>query len=48
LLRAANAGWRVHETDVAYRPRGGGQSKVSGSLRGTLRAVRDMTAVMRG
>lgn len=48
LLRAADAGWRVHEIDVAYRPRGGGRSKVSGSLRGTLRAARDMTAVMRG
>ncbi|MGH3813155.1 MAG: glycosyltransferase, partial [Pseudonocardiaceae bacterium] len=48
LLRAADAGWRVHEIDVAYRPRGGGRSKVSGSLRGTLRAARDMTAVLRG
>ncbi|MGH3873849.1 MAG: glycosyltransferase family 2 protein [Pseudonocardiaceae bacterium] len=47
LLRAAEARWRVHEIDVTYRLRGGGRSKVSGSLRGTLRAARDMAAVMR-
>jgi glycosyltransferase involved in cell wall biosynthesis len=45
LLRAARAGWRVVETDVTYRPRTAGtRSKVTGSARGTLRAVRDMTA----
>ena len=48
LLRAADAGWRVYEMDLTYRPRRGGQSKVSGSLRGTLRAARDMAAVIRG
>jgi glycosyltransferase involved in cell wall biosynthesis len=48
LLRAADAGWRVHEVDVAYRPRSGGRSKVSGSVRGTWRAARDMTAVVLG
>jgi glycosyltransferase involved in cell wall biosynthesis len=42
LLRAGTAGWRLHEVDVAYRPRAGGRSKVSGSVRGTLRAGRDM------
>lgn len=47
LLRAAAAGWRFHESDVAYRPRTAGRSKVSGSLRGTLRAVRDMARVAR-
>lgn len=47
LLRAGAAGWRVHEIDVAYRERAGGRSKVSGSLRGTLRAVRDMARVVR-
>ncbi|WP_137816442.1 glycosyltransferase family 2 protein [Gandjariella thermophila] len=47
LIRAAAAGWRVVEVDVAYRPRAAGtRSKVSGSVRGTLRAVRDMTAVL--
>ncbi|MGH3486937.1 MAG: glycosyltransferase family 2 protein [Actinopolymorphaceae bacterium] len=47
LLRAARAGWRVQEIDVTYRPRAAGtKSKVSGTIRGTLRAVRDMTAAM--
>jgi glycosyltransferase involved in cell wall biosynthesis len=47
LLRAGAAGWRVHEFDVEYRPRAGGRSKVSGSIRGTVRATRDMAAAMR-
>ena len=46
VLRAARAGWRVHEVDVSYLPRRGGRSKVSGSLRGTLRAVTDMVAAL--
>jgi glycosyltransferase involved in cell wall biosynthesis len=47
LVRAASAGWRVVELDVAYRPRAAGtKSKVSGSVRGTLRAVRDMAGVL--
>lgn len=48
LLRAGAAGWRVLERDVAYRPRAAGtKSKVSGSVRGTLRATHDMAAVLR-
>jgi glycosyltransferase involved in cell wall biosynthesis len=48
LVRAADAGWTVVEHDVAYRPRAAGtHSKVSGSVRGTLRAVRDMAGVLR-
>lgn len=48
LLRAAEARWRVVEMDVEYRPRAAGtKSKVSGSVRGTARAVRDMAAVWR-
>lgn len=48
LLRAHDAGWRIREFDVPYRPRTAGTtSKVSGSVRGTYRAVRDMTAVLR-
>lgn len=47
LLRAAAAGWRVHEVDIAYRPRTAGRSKVSGSVRGTLRAARDIASVLR-
>lgn len=44
VLLAAAAGWRIEERTVAYGRRTGGRSKVSGSLRGTLRAVRDMGA----
>ena len=48
LLRAAEARWRVVELDVAYRPRAlGTKSKVSGSVRGTMRAVRDMAGALR-
>ena len=47
LLRAGAAGWRVREFDVEYRPRAGGRSKVSGSIRGTVRAARDMAVAMR-
>jgi glycosyltransferase involved in cell wall biosynthesis len=43
LLRAGAAGWRVHEVDVSYRARSGGRSKVSGSVRGTVRAGWDLT-----
>ena len=46
LMRAAAAGWWVREVDVEYRPRCGGKSKVSGSIRGTLRAARDMAAAV--
>ncbi|HWT95721.1 MAG TPA: glycosyltransferase family 2 protein [Solirubrobacteraceae bacterium] len=45
VLRAAAADWRIQEVRVPYRPRAGGESKVSGSVRGTLRAVRDMRSV---
>ena len=41
VLAAARAGWRITETDVRYVPRTG-RSKVTGTLAGTLRAVRDM------
>jgi glycosyltransferase involved in cell wall biosynthesis len=46
VLRAAAAGWRVAEVPVAYRPRTG-RSKVTGTVRGTVGAVRDMAAVLR-
>lgn len=41
LVRAAQAGWRVVERDVAYGPRTGGESKVSGSMRGSFVAAVD-------
>ncbi len=47
VLSAAAAGWRIAEVGVTYRPRIGGHSKVSGSLLGTARAVRDMSALLR-
>jgi len=43
--RAGRAGLRVAEVPVRYRPRAGGRSKVSGSLRGTVRAMTAMAAV---
>ncbi|HEY2430977.1 MAG TPA: glycosyltransferase family 2 protein [Acidimicrobiales bacterium] len=46
VLRAADAGWRLQEVPVAYRPRTG-KSKVTGTVRGTVRAVRDMDRVLR-
>ena len=47
VLLAAAAGWRITEVDVAYGPRAAGtRSKVTGSVRGTLTAVRDMAAVL--
>jgi glycosyltransferase involved in cell wall biosynthesis len=46
VLRAAAAGWTVQEIEVAYHPRAG-RSKVTGTLRGTARAVRDMAGVLR-
>jgi glycosyltransferase involved in cell wall biosynthesis len=46
VVRAAAAGWRIDEVEVAYRPRAGGRSKVTGTVRGTLRTVRDMTSVL--
>ncbi|MEO6712524.1 MAG: glycosyltransferase family 2 protein [Mycobacteriales bacterium] len=46
VLRASNAGWRIDEVEVDYLRRTG-KSKVTGTVRGTLRTVRDMHAVMR-
>jgi glycosyltransferase involved in cell wall biosynthesis len=46
LVRAGVADWRVREICVRYQARVGGRSKVSGSIPGTLRAVRDMARVI--
>ncbi len=47
LTRASAAGWRIAERPVPYRPRAAGtRSKVSGSVRGSLRAARDMARVL--
>jgi glycosyltransferase involved in cell wall biosynthesis len=45
VLRAAVAGWVIREVPVAYHPRIG-RSKVTGTARGTVTAVRDMGAVL--
>ena len=45
VVRAADAGWRIAESDVPYRPRTGA-SKVTGTWRGTWQAVRDMSRVL--
>jgi glycosyltransferase involved in cell wall biosynthesis len=46
VLAAAAAGWRIHEVPVAYAPRIG-RSKVTGTVAGTARAIRDMAALIR-
>ncbi|WP_433337619.1 glycosyltransferase family 2 protein [Spirillospora sp. CA-294931] len=45
VMRAARSGLPVAEIEVGYRPRVG-RSKVTGTARGTLRAVRDMRRVL--
>ncbi len=45
ILRAGAAGWRVAQVEVAYHPRTG-RSKVTGTVRGTVQAVRDMGRVL--
>jgi len=45
VMRAAGAGWDIREVPVRHLPRRG-RSKVTGTVRGTLRAVRDMAAVL--
>ncbi|MBW9205434.1 glycosyltransferase family 2 protein [Mumia sp. zg.B53] len=48
MLGAARAGWTVEEHDIAYRARAAGtRSKVSGSVRGTVRTALDFAKVMR-
>jgi glycosyltransferase involved in cell wall biosynthesis len=45
VVRAHRAGWRIAEVGVPYRERSG-RSKVTGTVRGTVRTVRDMAAVL--
>ena len=46
FLKAAEANWRILEVDTSYSPRVG-RSKVTGTVRGTLTAVKDMSALLR-
>lgn len=46
FLRAWAAGWRIGEVPTGYSPRVG-RSKVTGTVRGTISAVRDMSRLLR-
>ena len=46
VLRAAQRQWRITEVDVTYLPRAG-RSKVTGTVRGTVRAIADIRDVLR-
>lgn len=47
LVKAQAAGWTMSEHDIVYRPRADGtRSKVSGSLRGTVRTARDFARML--
>ncbi|WP_440709255.1 glycosyltransferase family 2 protein [Herbiconiux sp. YIM B11900] len=46
LLKAHADGWTVREYDTAYNPRVG-RSKVTGTIRGTITAVTDMSRLLR-
>jgi glycosyltransferase involved in cell wall biosynthesis len=45
VLHASLAGWRVIGVPIPYRPRTG-RSKVTGTLSGTIRAIRDVSRVL--
>ena len=45
VLRANGAGWRIAEVDTPYSPRMG-RSKVTGTVRGTITAVKDMSRLL--
>jgi hypothetical protein len=46
VLAASDAGWRILERETSYAPRVG-RSKVTGTLRGTVTAVLDMSRLLR-
>jgi glycosyltransferase involved in cell wall biosynthesis len=46
VVRAAERGWTIREVPVGYSARTG-RSKVTGTLSGTLRTIRDMSAVLK-
>ncbi|HSB85838.1 MAG TPA: glycosyltransferase [Ilumatobacteraceae bacterium] len=46
VLRAASHGWKVKDVPVEYSERTG-RSKVTGTLRGTIQAVGDMSRLLR-
>ncbi len=46
VVLAHAAGWRINEVPIPYAPRIG-RSKVTGTVGGTVRAIKDMSAVLR-
>jgi glycosyltransferase involved in cell wall biosynthesis len=47
VVAAARAGWRISEVDVDYAPRAAGtRSKVTGTVAGTARTIRDMSKAL--
>ncbi|TFD91142.1 glycosyltransferase family 2 protein [Cryobacterium lactosi] len=46
FLKAAAQGWRIREVDTPYAPRVG-RSKVTGTVRGTLTAITDMSRLLK-
>ena len=46
VLRAHLAGWRIRDVPIEYTPRVG-RSKVTGTVRGTVGAIADMTRLLR-
>ena len=46
VFKAGRSGWRIAEVDIPYSPRIG-KSKVTGTLRGTLKAAADIGKVLR-
>ena len=45
VLRGHDSGWRIGEVDAPYSPRVG-RSKVTGTVRGTITAVNDMSRLL--
>lgn len=46
VLRAHSAGWTIRDIPIDYLPRVG-RSKVTGTIRGTARAIKDMSRLLR-
>jgi glycosyltransferase involved in cell wall biosynthesis len=46
VLKAASADWRIRDVPVEYTERAG-RSKVTGTLRGTVQAIADMSRLLR-
>jgi glycosyltransferase involved in cell wall biosynthesis len=46
VLRAQRDGLRIGEVGVPYAPRRAGESKVTGTIKGTMRAIEDMSRLL--